>query len=81
MGWGVPATVLEVWAFVNPVEAYRLASIAVLDPGVSVLGPVGADLLERLGRGPLIALALASLAAWTGLGYWSGRRAFAAPTR
>lgn len=81
VGWGVPAPALEVWAFVNPVEAYRLASIAVLDPGVSVLGPVGAGLLDRFGRGPLIGLALASLAAWTGLGYWAGRRAFAAPIR
>lgn len=81
VGWGVPASVLEVWAFVNPVEAYRLASIAALDPGVSVLGPVGADLLERLGRGPLISVAVASLAGWTGVGYWAGRRTFAVPTR
>lgn len=81
VGWGVPAPALEVWAFVNPVEAYRLASIAVLDPGLSVLGPVGADLLERLGRVPLVLVALSSLVLWTGLGYWAGRRSFAAPIR
>lgn len=81
VGWGVPAAALEAWAFVNPVEAYRLASVAVLDPGVSVLGPVGADLLERLGRLPLIGLAVGSLAAWTGGAYWAGRRAFGVPAR
>lgn len=81
VGWGVPAPVLEAWAFVNPVEAYRLAAIAVLEPGMSVLGPVGSALIEGLGRGPLIALALTSLAAWTGAAYWAGRRAFSAPTR
>lgn len=81
VAWGVPATALEVWAFLNPVEAFRMAVIVVLEPGTRVLGPVGADLVERLGRPLLVGLSVGSLLAWTGLGFWAGRRAFEAPLR
>lgn len=79
--WGVPAGVLETWALVNPVEAYRLATIAVLDPEAGVLGPVGQALLETLGVGGLMAVSVASLAAWSAAAFLLGRRAFSRPDR
>lgn len=81
VAWGIPAVVLEVWAFLNPVEAFRLAMIVLLDPGASLLGPVGADLLEVFGRRGVVALSVGSLVAWTGLGFWAGRVRFSAPVR
>lgn len=77
--WGVPPAALEAWVLVNPVEAYRLASIVVLDPGAGVLGAVGESLLDRLGRGGVVGLAVASLAGWTALAFVLGDRAFARP--
>lgn len=79
VGWGVSPVLLEVWAFVNPVEAFRMAMVALLDPGMQMLGPVGADLAEALGHGRLVALSLASLALWIGIAYRGGRRSFLAP--
>lgn len=79
--WGAPAWVLQAWSLANPVEAYRVATLAMLDPEVEVLGPVGASLVAALGRGGLIAAAMASLAAWGGIGFVAGRRAFAGPLR
>lgn len=81
VGWGVSPVILEVWAFVNPAEAFRMGMVALLDPEMHILGPVGADLSERMGSGPLVALSLASLAAWIGLAYRGGRRTFLAPAR
>lgn len=74
--WGVPATVLQGWSLLNPVEAYRLAMLVVLDPGVAQLGPVGASLVEALSRGGVVAAAGASLAAWSGGFAAAGLRAF-----
>jgi ABC-type transport system involved in multi-copper enzyme maturation permease subunit len=79
--WGTPAWVLQAWSLANPVEAYRVATLAMLDPEVEVLGPVGASLVAALGRGGLIGVAMASLAAWSAIGFVAGRRAFAAPLR
>lgn len=79
VAWGLRPEVLEVWAFVNPVEAFRMAMVAVLDPEMDVLGPVGIELMDRLGRLPLIGLATASLAAWAGFGFLLGRRRFGRP--
>lgn len=81
VGWRMPASVLETWAFVNPVEAFRMAALTVLDPGLHTLGPVGAGLAERLGSGRLAGLSVSSLLAWTGLGFWAGHRTFTAPAR
>ena len=81
VAWGIPPAALEAWAFLNPVEAFRMAMIVVLDPGVRVLGPVGADLVRTLGRTTVVAGAVASLVAWAATGFWAGRRAFAAPAR
>lgn len=78
VGLGMDPLVLEVWAFVNPVEAFRLAVLTVLDPGVDVLGPVGSALVESLGRGGLVTLATASLVAWCAAGFGLGVRRFTA---
>jgi ABC-type Na+ efflux pump permease subunit len=79
VAWGLRPEVLEVWAFVNPVEAFRMAMVAVLDPQMDVLGPVGMELVERLGRLPLIGVSTASLVVWSGLGFVVGRRRFGRP--
>lgn len=76
--WGAPAWLLQAWSLVNPVEAYRLAAIVLLDPGVELLGPAGAALVETVGRRSVVGAACLSLAAWTGLAGWVGRRAFSA---
>jgi len=77
VAWGVPPIVLEVWAFVNPIEAFRMAMLTLLDPGLEVLGPVGSSLRETLGAGGLVALCLASLTGWAVGGYLAGRALFA----
>lgn len=74
--WGLPPVVLETWALVNPVEAYRLAAVVALDPEAGVLGPVGQALLERLGSGGVIGAAIGSLTAWSALAFGLGHRAF-----
>ena len=74
--WGLPAELLQAWALIDPIEAYRLATIVILDPGAAVLGPVGDSLLETLGRTGFVAVAIGSLAAWSGLGFVGGLRAF-----
>lgn len=76
VAWGLPPMVLEVWAFLNPVEAFRMAMVVVLDPGLDVLGPVGADLVERLGEGALVAISVGSLVAWSAVAFVAGRRRF-----
>lgn len=77
--WGAPVWVLQAWSLANPVEAYRMATLAVLDPEIEVLGPVGASLLDALGRGGLIGTAVTCLTAWSALGFAAGLRAFADP--
>ena len=79
--WGAPAWILQAWSLANPVEAYRVATLATLDPEADVLGPVGASLVAALGREGLIAAGMASLAAWSAIGFVAGRRAFGAPLR
>ena len=73
---GLPPAVLEAWALIDPIEAYRLAALAILEPDLALLGPAGAALLEDLGRGGVLALAGASLVAWTGIALALGARAF-----
>lgn len=74
--WGLPARLLEGWSIVNPIEAYRLATLAILDPELQVLGPVGASLLDALGREGLIAASVGSIAAWTAICFAGGLAAF-----
>lgn len=79
VGWGLPPAVLEVWALANPVEAFRMALVALVDPGLAMLGPVGEELADRFGAGGLVALAVSSLAGWCLIAFWAGRKTFDAP--
>lgn len=62
--WGLPADVLVTWSFVNPVEAFRVGVLSLLDPDLSVLGPVGAKVIDALGTTGTALAAAAALAAW-----------------
>jgi Cu-processing system permease protein len=76
--WGLPEGVLVAWSLINPIEAFRLAIVSALDPDLSLLGPVGASVLARLGSAGTVALAAGSLAAWAAgaaaTGLWYFRR-------
>lgn len=75
--WGLSPAMLQAWSLVNPVEAYRLAGIVILDPeATTVLGPVGESLLDVTGRKGLVGLAAASLSGWAGAGFLIGRWVF-----
>jgi Cu-processing system permease protein len=78
--WGLPASALEAWTLANPVEAFRVAMVAVLDPEASVLGPVGASLIGTLGRGGLVAAAAGSLVLWSAAAAGLGLRRLATYT-
>jgi ABC-type transport system involved in multi-copper enzyme maturation permease subunit len=75
--WGLPPAVLVAWSFVNPVEVFRLGIISLLDPDMSVLGPVGSVIITRLGPAGIGALSAVVLAAWSaalaGFGWWRFR--------
>lgn len=76
--WGLPKFVLTLWAFANPVEAFRLGVIASLDSDGSLLGPVGVAWVSALGSGGVIAASLGFLVLWTVLptvlAWWRFRR-------
>lgn len=74
--FGAPAWTLEAWAILNPVEAYRLAALAVLDAGPGLVGPVGSALETALGASGVVLAATASLVAWSGAAFWIGLRRF-----
>ncbi len=78
--WGLPEQVLVAWTFVNPVEAFRIGVVSVLDADLSVLGPVGASVIQRLGQGGTVAMALLSLTAWVVAPGLIGWRLFGAET-
>jgi len=56
--WRLPARLVFALAAVNPVEAARLALLTAVDPELSVLGPVGFYLANRLGSSALFALGI-----------------------
>lgn len=62
--WGVPSRVLVVWTMVNPVEAFRIGVMTVLDPDLQLLGPVGNDLVRRWGASTVVLAAAASMSLW-----------------
>ncbi len=72
--WGLPETVLAVWTFVNPVEAFRIGVLSILDPDLSLLGPVGAGIVTRVGSAGTAGLAAVALSVWVVapalLGWW-----------
>lgn len=74
--WQLPRGVLVAWSLLNPIEACRLAVIPLLDSDASLLGPVSADLVARIGTPGLVALAVASLTAWSIFAALAGRRLF-----
>lgn len=75
--WGLPEQVLVLWSFLNPVEAFRLGIMSALDPDLSLLGPVGADIIEWLGRDGTLVMTAASLIVWSVVPALVGRRVFA----
>ncbi|MFQ5745622.1 MAG: ABC transporter permease [Gemmatimonadota bacterium] len=74
--WGLPRQVLYAWTFLNPVEAFRVGVVTVLDPDLSLLGPLGTALVERIGVAGAVTSALASLTLWTLLPLVVGWRRF-----
>lgn len=76
--WGLPRFVLTIWAFANPVEAFRLGVIASLDTDGSLLGPIGSTWVATLGGTGMVLLCVAFLMSWTvvatGLAWWQFRR-------
>jgi len=75
---GLSSTVLVAWSLFNPVEAFRLGVVSLLDADLSVLGPIGAQVLNRVGSQGTVVLAALTLLAWTllpaGLGWLVFRR-------
>jgi ABC-2 type transport system permease protein len=76
--WQLPARSVFVIAGLNPVEAARLALLSGADPELSVLGPVGFYLANRVGSGALFLLGvgwplLLGAACWT-LAAWLFRK-------
>lgn len=70
--WGLPQEILVAWSLVNPVEAFRLGVVTALDPDLSLLGPVGARILQSVGAGGTMAAAALSLLAWIGIPFVAG---------
>jgi len=62
--WGTPEAVLVTWAFLNPVEAFRLGVVSALDADLSLLGPVGARIVDGIGAGGARLAAAGSLLIW-----------------
>lgn len=63
--WGLPEQLLVTWSIVNPIEVFRLGVISLLDPDLSLLGPVGAAVVARFGAGGTAILAAVVLAVWS----------------
>ena len=68
--WRLNAPSVFVLAALNPVEAARLALLSAAEPSLSILGPVGFFLANRLGEGWLLVAGvgwplLVGLAAWS----------------
>lgn len=74
--WGLPAPLLEAWALLNPVEAYRLTALNLLGAGPELAGPVGVALESTLGPAWILAAGPASLLLWTAAAYVAGRGLF-----
>ncbi len=77
--WGAPAWALSAWTFVNPIEAFRLGVVSALDPDLSLLGPVGARIVDRVGPYGTNALAALSLALWALVPGLAGLAVFSRP--
>jgi len=60
----LPVSALFATVMVNPVEAFRLASVVALDGSLDALGPAGTYAVDRFGDG-IANIALGVMAAWT----------------
>ncbi len=76
--WGLQPLLLQAWAVVNPIEAYRLAGVTILDPGATSLGAVGQALIGRFGQTGVVALAATSMISWCVGGLALGKKLFSA---
>lgn len=74
--WGVSEHAPIVWSFINPIEAFRIGVVSALDPDLSLLGPVGVSIVERLGNGGTTALAAGTLLTWAIVPGMVGLRVF-----
>jgi ABC-type transport system involved in multi-copper enzyme maturation permease subunit len=70
--WGIPSVALVGWSFVNPVEAFRLGLVALLDPDLGLLGPLGASLAARHGATTILWGTALSLLMWTAVPLFLG---------
>lgn len=55
----VPAEVILGAAFINPLQAFRMAAIALFDPELTVLGPIAYTIIEKIGLTSLLSWAVA----------------------
>lgn len=62
--WGAPPELLVAWTYVNPAEAFRLAMVALIDPDLGILGPVGSSIASKAGSATVLRGAALSLALW-----------------
>lgn len=76
--WGAPEAALVGWSLLNPVEAFRMGVVSTIDADLSLLGPVGHALVERVGSAGTRVLAATSLVLWSSvpalLGWWRFQR-------
>ena len=71
--WGIPSSVLVAWTLLNPVEAFRIGVLTILDPDLQLLGPVGIGLVRRHGPGVIASACAACLGAWILVPFVVGR--------
>lgn len=74
--WHVPAQLVFALAALNPVETARLALLGVVDPELSLLGPVGFWLTTTLGASGVLALGIAWPALLGTASAWAARVRF-----
>lgn len=74
--WSLPPQLVFGLATANPLQAGRVGMLAVLDPELSVLGPVGLWMVSRLGAPGAAAWGLGWPAVAGGLALLGARRAF-----
>lgn len=74
--WSLPPHLIFALATVNPIQAGRVGMLAVLDPELSVLGPVGIWMVSQLGATGAAAWGLGWPALAGAIAFFGARRAF-----
>jgi ABC-2 type transport system permease protein len=74
--WRLPAQEVFALAALNPVQVVRVALLAGAEPELSVLGPVGFYLANRLGPRVLLALGIGWPLVFGGIAWTMAWRAF-----